>query len=301
MALLVVVLTLIAGCSVRLDTPPPAIPSPDHDETVRQEHAEQVTQILDLVEATTAAADVTDEVAVILATVAADAEEQLAALGGVWEPPPRPEEADGSSAEPSPATDPSPGADQVMSELEASAETARLAAPEVEGDLATLLVSVGTNHVLQAQALRTALDIGAPEPAGRPDDPYPQILGAEAATLCRVLDAAGYVAELRAARSSGDERTNLQQRGEDLRAAADLIAVRADFAGTADDPREARYDVDPEDLAAEAAALELALVPAWLDLLAPAEGADRELIAWQVYTAAAAAYSSDLPAFPGRG
>jgi len=289
----VLVVLLLAGCSLRLDLPPPAVPTADHEEAVRQEQARAVTTVVDLIESSGAQGNE-------LSTLREHAAAHLEALGGVWEPPPRPDDP------PAPETDTDSDRDaaieDVVAALEESAASARAGAAEVSADLAVLLVSIATNHTLHAQWLREDADLGAPDSEEPAPDPYPEAVGPEASELVRVLDASGYVAELRAARTGDQDGAQLQERAEQMRALADLLAARGGFAGTQDDPRHAAYDVDLEDLAAEAEGLQAALVPAWLELVGPAGAADRQVIAARVLESASGAHgdAGSLPAFPGR-
>src|SRR5699024_749246 len=94
-AVMLLVLAL-TGCSVRLDTQPTPVPPPDDPEQARaadaaggEQGADQDGENADGSGQGTA----TDpEVAAELAAIAAASEEQLAALGGLWTPPPRPDD-----------------------------------------------------------------------------------------------------------------------------------------------------------------------------------------------------------------
>ena len=68
----------LAGCGVRLDTPPPPLPSPDAAETARQSAA------LGAVGIATLAQDVPEPAREGLADLAADSRAHAAALGGIW-------------------------------------------------------------------------------------------------------------------------------------------------------------------------------------------------------------------------
>lgn len=315
LALLLTLVLGLTGCGVRLDLPPAPAPVPEGQDAVRQEAAQAVTAIAGAARA--AAQDAPEEVSAILQMVADDAEAHLDALGGVWEPPPRPEPADESADRPdgdpgnadessqSPAgADPVADADAAgaLAALETDAADLRGSAAGVDPELATLLVSISVNQHLHARDLRTALDLEPADAPEAPDDPFPAEFGPEAATLCRALDASGYVAEVRAGRTSGEESSRLAQRAGDLRAQAELIATRGGFSGTAEDPREPAYALDLEDLSGQAGGLDRTLVPAWLDLLGPAESADRDLISTQVLLAALAVHGQGVPVptFPGR-
>lgn len=290
MVLLVLVVLVLAGCSVRLDLPPPPVPTADHEESIRQEQARAVTTVLDLIESG-------DAEGTELSAVGEHAAAHLEALGGVWEPPPRPDDPPVADTD----VDRDAAIEDVVAALEESAGSARAGAAEVSADLAVLLISIATNHTLHAQWLREVADLEAADTTEPAPDPHPATVGPEASELVRVLDASGYVAELRAARTRNQDGEQWQERAEQMRALADLLATRGGFAGTQDDPRHAAYDVDLDDLAAEADALEGALVPAWLQLAGPADAADRQVIAARVLESASGAHNDagSLPAFPG--
>lgn len=299
------VLLVLTGCGVRLDVPPAPAPVPEGQDAVRQEAAQAVSVILRSAEL--AAPDAPEQVGGILQAVAADAQAHLDALGGVWEPPPRPEPADPEDAPPAhPEPVSTADASDVLAALEAAAPQLRGGAAGVEPDLAVLLVSVSANQHVHARDLAAALGVDPAPPPAEPADPgdaYPVAFGPEAAPLCRALDAAGYLAEVRAGRAGGEEAARLAERAEELRAQAELVATRGGFSGTEEDPREIAYALAFEDLPGQARALALARVPAWLNLLEAAEeGADRELIAIQVIQVALAVHGrgEPVPTFPGR-
>ncbi|MGC0143845.1 hypothetical protein [Pseudactinotalea sp. Z1732] len=305
LSVVLAVLLILTGCGVRLDVPPAPTPVPEGQDEVRQEAAQAVSVILQSAEL--AIPDAPEQVGGVLQAVAADAQAHLEALGGVWEPPPRPEPEDPEDAppaQPEPIT--AAGASDVLAALEAAAPQLRGGAASVEPDLAVLLVSVSANQHVHARDLAGALGADPAPPPAEPADPadaYPAAFGPEAAPLCRALDAAGYLAEVRAGRASGEEAARLAERAQELRAQAELVATRGGFSGTEEDPREIAYALAFEDLPAQAQALALTRVPAWLNLLESAEeGADRELIAIQVITAALAVHGrgEPVPTFPGR-
>lgn len=303
-------------------------------------------------DAPVAADQAEDDVAQVLGAVAADAQSHLEVLGGVWEPPPRPDEqgpaqdaagtsvgddrgeGDGDNGEGDDggahpgilvagglagpagagardeadnedadntgdgATDP----DEVLTLLETTSPGLRADLETIDGDLARLLTSISVNQDLHARNLREALELDPLEAPGLPDDPFPAELDEqEAAPLIRMLDASGYVAEVRAARSSGDQRTALVEQAQRMREQAELLAVRTGVAATEQDPRAPAYELDLQDLAGQAEDLASSGVPAWMNLVAGAEGSDRDLIATQVLLNARGVYdgSEPPPTFPG--
>lgn len=309
-ALLAVLLVgLITACGVRLDLPPSPPPVPEGQDAVRQEAAIAVESLARY--ARSAAEQAAGETAESLDAVARDAEAHLTSLGGVWQPPPRPEagetgtgagdqaDRDGDHAEGEDAHTAAPA--EVVEHLEDTAAALLSHIDEVDGQMATLLTSVAVNQVLHARQVRAALDLDPPEPPALPEDPFPAEFGPEAAGLSRLLDASGYVAEVRAARAGGEERSRLSDHAARMRAQGAEVAVRAGLAATEDDPREPAYELDLDDLHGQAVRLAHARVPAWLHLVEPAAPEDRDLIAAQVLATAMSVYdvADPVPVLPG--
>lgn len=286
--LAILVALVLAGCGVRIDTPPPDFEHPQGEDALRQDAAEQVAQLIDAIGYAAGATD--GAVLEVLAAVDADAREHLEALGGLWEPPPRPDDPEPTQP---PLIDPldPPG---VAGLLERTAQRLTEDALTAEPEFATLLVSIATNYVVQAQALHAALG-SDPAPLEEVPDPVPAMLGSDATALCRVLDAAGYVAEIRAARASGQQADTLAGQARSLRAQSELVAQRGAFSGTDDDPREPAYALELDDLAGQAEQLRRDLVPAWLAVLGQSEGADREIVIHQVQRISLEVYGGDVP------
>src|SRR5699024_12301270 len=115
-----------------------------------------------------------------------------------------------------------------------------------------------------------------PEPSGD----LPDELTAASAPLCRTLDGLGYVYEVQAARSDGDQRAQAVTRAETNRALAEQVAVHGDYDGTADHPRQASYAVG-EDLNETTTRWQSELLPAWLAVTGPDAPADRPLLLTQ--------------------
>ncbi|MBK5250673.1 MAG: hypothetical protein JJE50_14785, partial [Actinomycetales bacterium] len=151
---------LAGGCTVRVDDAPPAIPAPDAAERVRQSTAQDAEQLAEL--ATSARADLViesdwGEVDSDLDHIAADAIEHLQALGGVWTPPPRPDDPTTDAATtPAAATPAAATPADVYDELRSltGAATTTATSDGVDGELATLLASIAINRSLQTEELR---------------------------------------------------------------------------------------------------------------------------------------------------
>jgi len=307
----VVLLVLaLTGCSVRLDTPPPPVPTPDEAEQARSALAEQTETLLALARAAGGeqpadqdgeGADGGDqgaatdpEVAAELAALATASEAQLAALGGLWTPPPRPDD-----PSPTPAPEPTATPQDVLAALTDAATPVQEAVGEPfwDAETATLLASIAVYRDGALVRLSDALGTNAPtlpEPAAD----LPAELGADSAPLCRTLDGLGYAYEVQAARSDGDRRAQAVTRAEANRALAEQVAVHGGYDGTADDPRQASYAVG-EDLSETIGRWQGELLPAWLALVGPAAPADRPVLLTQVRAAAALAPPPADVAFPG--
>ncbi len=289
----VLLLGTLTACGVRLDTPPPDVQEPQGQDALRQQAA---VLVRDMDTVATHTGPVTDAIEPILSAIAQDARSHLDSLGGVWEPPLRPDDDEDTETPKVEPVDP-PG---FVTFLTSGSHTLVELAAEADAELATLLVSISANQIVHARDLADALEIEF-EDLEAPSDPFPAALGPDATDLCRVLDASGYVAEIRAARADGDTSDALAQRAAQLRADAELVATRADLTGTENDPRLPAYELDLEDLTGQAQSLALARLPAWLVLLGPATQEDRAVISWQVRSNALALYGADspVPTLPG--
>ncbi|UFU04171.1 hypothetical protein LQF12_06205 [Ruania suaedae] len=269
MALLVGALMLMAGCSVRLDVPPDPVPSPGPAEQIRQAQALASEHLADL--ATAAAGTAPADLAPAMTEIATAAQTQLDALGGVWSPPPRPE--DPSPTAPGAAAPDDAAPAEVVSALVESATTARAAVadPAVDPSLASVLSAIVVQR--EAAADHVAGLLGIDPGLAEPEPALPDTLTAAAAGLCRTLDALGYAGETLAARSGGEERSRAAQQARADRDLSERIAVAAGLAGTASDPREASYAVDdPEQ---DMATWRAALVTGWLAQVPAAEPGER--------------------------
>lgn len=308
-AVMLLVLAL-TGCSVRLDTPPPPVPTPDDTEQARAALAEQTETLVTLADAAggeqgadqdgenadgSGQGTATDpEVAAELAAIAAASEEQLAALGGLWTPPPRPDD-----PSPTPTVQPTATPQDVLAALAEASTQVQEAVGESfwDAETATLLASIAVYRDGALARLADALGTSAPTPP-EPSGDLPAELTAASAPLCRTLDGLGYVYEVQAARSDGDQRAQAATRAETNRALAEQVAVHGDYDGTADDPRQASYAVG-EDLNETITRWQSELLPAWLALIGPAAPADRPLLLTQARAAAALAPPPAEMAFPG--
>jgi hypothetical protein len=321
----------LAGCDLRLETPPPVTPTPDAVEQVRDATARDAVALADAAEEAAAGAPV--EVAGVLLQVAEASRAHADALGGVYvqfpEHPEGPDAATDDAAADDAATDdaepdgeaagaedaaPGPPADpaSVLEELSLAASAARSAADSVaDGDFARLLASVAVGRLLLAEALAraTGAEAVAPDlavPATAPAGLAPEDL----AVVVRSEDAAGLVWEVAAARSADEAREAAARRAVVHRDRAQAWAVAAGVAGTADDPRRSTYDL-PDDLVAAGATqeavlavgerVEADLAVVYASLVARADpGARGELVdAVAEYARRAVAAGAAAPTFPG--
>ncbi len=320
----VVVALALSGCGLRLEGPPPPLPSPDAAETARQGAAERAVAIAGLADASAVGVD--DPVSAALARVSADSSAHADALGGVWAPPawasPDPEADDGAddgAPDPGPSAVAEPSA--VLDALTASAALTCADAVVVEpADLATLLASICLAQDDQAEALAGALGADAPpsavaattspEPAEPPAQAVADVPGA--LELARALDAAGYALEVAAARSAGPDRATMVDRAALHRTTAQAIIAGSGALGTADDPRRAAYDLGsaqaPDgsaavagDVAAEAAGVETDVLAAWTSVFGDVAAQERPAVLAEMAAAEAVAAGWGAPSstFPG--
>ncbi|MDT0166293.1 DUF4439 domain-containing protein [Actinotalea sp. AC32] len=306
----------LAGCTLRLETEPPAPPVPDASESARQRTAVDAERVA----ATAAAVATTDDgpaeaVSVLVAEVAAAAEAHVEALGGVHEPAPVP----GASPSPSPAEEGPAGSADVEDLVAVLVEAGSTARSDVavvdDGGLARLIGSVAAHRLLAADALAraTGLDVDALEASRATADAptRPALTSSELAAVVTAEDAAGFVWEVVAARRADAERATAAAHAARHRAAAQAWATSGDVVGTDLDPRRATYPLpaavaDDTDAAAVADALhaaESAIATDYASLVAGADGDDRVLLVDLLAVTSAAARDASangsVPRFPG--
>ena len=251
----------LAGCGdVRLETQAPPAAAPDAAEQHRQELALSTRQLAADAEHATTTAD--PDVAELLGLIAADAQVQLDALGGVWEPAGR------HLAAGVPRGD----AGDVLAQLSTTATVLREDAVEAGGDVAPLLAGISVSRSLRADQLGALLgaDPATLEPA------LPMSLDPSTSVdLVRTVDAIGQAWEISAARASGDAQRADAERGERWRGDAQELATLAGVADTGDDPRDISYDLDISDLPGTIAGLRGELMACWLAQVPSTDGEDR--------------------------
>lgn len=167
----------LSGCGVRLESPPPAEPSPDAVELVRGRAVADALGLADAA-AALAAGGVADPVRVVLDDVVAFSTRHAEELGGVY---------DSGLPDATPSTPPSPTPSAVtdvgtlLAELVDDAARAADGADDVpEGALARLVASVAVARDGLADRLAAATGLPRPAPADAaapddvPDDAVPQ-------------------------------------------------------------------------------------------------------------------------------
>jgi len=232
----------LAGCGVRLETPPPSEPSLTAAEAARRA---AVTDVLD-VRATARAVreNATERSAPLLDEIVSAAATHETQLGGVYDPGLVGE--DGSPA-PLP-TGTTVGTDvSALVELLVQASSRARAGLETAEDpgFARLTGSMSVGHLVAARALAAAAEVDLPEndlptvaavPTALEDVP-----AADLAALVVAEDSTGYMLEVLASRLEDPRRSAALARAATHRARADAWARAAGVAGTAEDPRRVAY------------------------------------------------------------
>lgn len=288
----------LSGCGIRVGTPPAAIPSADPAEALRQEAAIALEKVARTAQSLAGAASGDDLTALIEVTTTY-AED----LGGVWLPPPREEDPSPTS----PAAAPVGDVDEreLLDVVNEAADDLLTIAADAEAPEPAALISMWLSLHTAAVMLSADLDVECPSPCGSgmlppalreavatgdvpaDADLLLDAVPAQAPDLIGIYDAAGYVQEVRAARSSGEGRDAALDRARDLRRFADLLA--GDSAGTPDDTRLSAYDLDLADLPASARRYAQAAAEHWLALYPHAPGEARERLIealWYAYASA---------------
>ncbi|QAY70570.1 DUF4439 domain-containing protein [Xylanimonas protaetiae] len=269
---------VLAGCGVRLETPPPAEPVPDALEQVRRTAVADALGVADLATSAQQAEGLPEPVSAELARVAADAHAHVDALGGQYESGIDPD--DDADLDPSPeASEPEPPATpaEVVGTLSDAAARNRTAATTTSGgDLARLIASIGASQAVSATRLAALAAVPGPDPVV-PTMPAPGTTtqtpaasptpspvattppGGEQSVLPAGLtasdfralvlaeDGARYALEVRAARTSGDDRARLLARSRAHGERAQAWAELGSIADTAQDPRRVAYAIPRAD------------------------------------------------------
>jgi len=302
----------LAACGVRLETPPPAEPSPDAVEQVRGRTVDDALR-LEADAATLLAAGADEAVTAVLTDVAAFSAEHAEQLGGEYEsglPTPTP------TATATPSTPPPPTVESVLADLAASETTAAEDADDVpDGDLARLVASVATARSELAARLSAAsalpvpqepADDATPEPAPTPTAGPDGPTAADLDALALVHDQAAFGFEVVAAKLSGDQRASAEAAADQHRAESGDWARAAGSAGTPQDPRRAAYALpagidDPAVAQGTARSLETSVADTYATVVArvPAGSRAPYVDGLRRATVAARAWGATPVAFPG--
>jgi hypothetical protein len=161
----VVAATLLAGCGLRLETPPPAEPVPDTVEIVRRTAVSDALYVADQAEAAAEGLDggrpnLTEE----LGRVATESREQAEELGGEYDSGLEPEEGPEGSPEASPSEEEVSPQDVVVALADASGRSRTAAGTTIDGPLARLLASVGAAQAVSARRVVDYTDGDLPAP-----------------------------------------------------------------------------------------------------------------------------------------
>ncbi len=300
-------LLTVAGCGLRLETPPPTEPVPDAQETLRRDAVDGALAVGELAAAAGATSSGLDETAVAtLAETGTFADLHVVQLGGVYDsglPEPTASPTDERTA-PSAA---SPA--EVLDALAASSTSMREGIDQTDdGPFARLLTSIVSSQDASARQIAATTGTPLPEslalPSGLlvPETTPSGLTATDLATIIEAEDAAGYAFEVRAALADGDVRTAALDRAVLHRARAEAWAQVAGTAGGAQDPRRVAYSVPADVPTAELAVqLESSLAESYAALTAAAGTGTRLPLADLSTEAslAAVAWGAPLGAFPG--
>ena len=250
----------LAGCGLRLETPPPVAPSPDAAEELRQDAAAEAAAIAGTVSEVTAEGATAE----LLTRIGAEADAHLEALGGVWVAWPDGTPEGAVAPEPAPtAAVPDPDAADVLELLTTGAADAREGAVVAPTDeLAAVLAAVSLSRAHGAAEVAAATGTTAPEPTAAPLSREALLVrGVDGPTL-RVLDQARFAYETVAARSEGAAREAAAARAAHLQSLVDLAVEEG-----APDERLGVYDLPGADEEAGLTAEQAAVVDAESRLL----------------------------------
>lgn len=331
--LLVMALTLVAGCGVRLETPPPALPSPGLDEQVRARAVADAERLQAAASSLQASTPPDSPVQAVLDDVVAFSARHVDELGGTWDPG-----VDGVTPTPTASAGPAPDAAAVLAALAPATEHA-LADADAAGDgpLARLLAAVATSRADLTRRLATAAGLAVPDVAAVPEpgtsadlaparepgeddaggddasgtpEPSPTataagLLEGQLDPLVLAHDQAGYGYEVLAARWTGAARERAAAAATRHRGLAQAWAQVAGVDGTADDPRRVAYALPEVDSTKQkralARSLEAAVADATSALVAEASPGTRGVLidGLRRATADASAWGAAPVAFPG--
>ncbi|GIG21862.1 hypothetical protein Cch01nite_25860 [Cellulomonas chitinilytica] len=298
----------LAGCGVRLETPPPAEPSPDAVEQVRARTVDDALQLEADATALLAAAP-PQPVQAVLTDVAAFSTQHAEQLGGEYVsglPTP--------TATTTPSAPPAPTVEALLADLAGSWSTAATDADAVaDADLARLVASVAVARSELAARLSAATSLPVPQetaddttPAPAPSPAADGPSAADLDALALVHDQAGFGFEVVAAKLSGDQRSAATASADQHRRAGGDWARAAGSAGTPQDPRRAAYTLptgmdDPAVAQGTARSLETSVADTYATVVARVPAGKRApyVDGLRRATVAARAWGATPVAFPG--
>lgn len=282
-ALVVALLVLVlSGCGLRLETPPPTEPVPDALEVARRAAAADVIAILDVAAQALESLPEGDPSIGILDEIMTASTVHLHELGGEYDS--GLDEDDGSpSASPSaPVGSEKASLDDVVDRLAQAYSRTRGALESIpKPGLARLMASVATFQLTSARSLAASSELELPTVVvpgtpRMPEDPPSGISASDLTPLILSEDAAGYAYEVLAARLLDAPRVAAQARASVHRSRADSAAEAAHVARTVQDPRRVAYDLPPDPTdEAFVRGLELELADSYASLVALAGEDDR--------------------------
>lgn len=308
-AALVAVVLSVAGCDVRLETPPPTEPAPDALEVARRAAVTDALTVSDLASSALAELPEDDPVRGRLDAIVDASAVHVERLGGVYDPG-----LEGVPDEPTvdPTDDGAPAdvQDVVDRLVQSFSRTRGTLENTPDGGLARLTASIAVSHLVSAESLARAADLDPPE-VETSDEPVPDSVpeGVAVSVLLPVLrgeDEAGYAYEVLAARLADEQRAAALARAAVHRARGQAWAVALQVDGSAQDPRRVAYDL-PEGLLADEPDLtgvqqiELTLADSYTTLVgraAPAERAPYLDLATDAYRAALS-WGAEQQVLPG--
>ncbi|MFJ2300508.1 DUF4439 domain-containing protein [Oerskovia paurometabola] len=307
-------LLVLAGCGLRLETPPPTEPVPDAQETLRRVAVEGALLVGDLADAAAATSTGLDQAALdALTSTSTSADEHVTQLGGVYDSGlPEPDQdgdapTSGATDAPTGPTTATPA--EVVDALATSATALRGTADQSEdGAFARLVASVAASQDASARQVAATTGTALPDslvtPAGLlvPEAAPSGLSATDLSTIIEAEDAAGYAFELRAALADGELRDAALGRAVLHRARAEAWAQAAGTAGGPQDPRRVAYTVPPDVPTPELAAqLETLLAQSYAALTGEAGTGTRLPLVDLLVEAnlAAIGWGAPVSAFPG--
>ncbi|PZR55386.1 hypothetical protein DNL40_03220 [Xylanimonas oleitrophica] len=277
---LAVAVALLAGCGVRLESPPPSEPVPDATELVRRTAVADALLVAERAGSTTTSPDLPAPVLDELGRIAQDAHAHARELGGEYRSGiEEPDEEAEPSAEPT-ATGPATPEAVVVTLVDAAARNRAAASSTSGGDLGRLLASVSAAQTVAATRLAALSGIPTPQapspqvpepsqeealpatptpsasepgsvettaPGDGPVRPPQGMTAADYRALVASEDGARYALEVRAARADGDVRARLLDRSRAHGQRAEAWARLGAVDGTDQDPRRVAYQVPADD------------------------------------------------------